>query len=158
MSKITISFECKKYPFNKNIWSCKVGNHEVYAANKTELKTKVEEYVQSITREPEVGVAVVDNHLRVVVEHGDNTTTYASPEAGFTNGVVPLRSTCFSNYSARAMTNSAVEDMCQLAWRPECKEPFEIPSWMPASRVDSYKSWIRFQASFSKLELPEGWR
>jgi hypothetical protein len=156
MSTITISFECQKYPFNKNIWSCKVGNHEVYAASKTELKTKVEEYVQAIAREPEVGVAVLDDQLRVCVEHGGNTTTYASPEDGVTDGVVNLRPTCFSNYSAKTLVEHAVEDMAQLAWKPN-DYPFWIPHWMPESRVDSYKSWVKFQAEFNKLELPEGW-
>jgi len=159
MSKISIGFDCHQDRImHGGKWVCRMGDdlaNEVVANTKAELKTAVIERIHSMMHEPKVVMAAVGVDCRVIVEHGGNTTTYKPVRDG--DGVVPLRETGSSSYSAQEDADRSAQCLFQDAWCPHSRFAFEVPKGMPESRVSEYKAWVGFQARHRGAQcLPEG--
>jgi len=137
MATINIAIEVQKQSvFAGKGWICPLFPH-VSAATKDELQQKIINAIAEAAKEPEVGLAKVGKAVTVVVAHGGNTTTYTNDQ--HPDGVQPLRSTCFSNYSITEETERAV--MHLLQHNHNWWEPQYVPPALPTHLIDSWKSW-----------------
>lgn len=150
MSTISITLNCTQHKFtSKKYWACDIGSTRIEGQTKADLAENVKAHLIACVEDPAVGMARVGNEVMIAVSHGGTTTSYVAD--CHDDGVVPLRSTCFSHRPVQQETDGNARHLFEGKWKVE--DGPRVPRGMPASQVEQFTSWVGHQLALVKNTL-----
>ena len=140
-----VKFECHK---SGGLFETHIGDFYFSAKTKAELSEKVGEFIRKHLAHPEVEMIRSGDEIRITTMVGDFYQIHR-PIAGQDDGRQMIRHTTtgclMQGQELRDEIDTQLLQMAQSDWDHVASDP---PSWLPESKLDDWRSWVRFQVAY----------